>query len=53
MPRPYNAGMSTIPAARAVEKIARLAEEADNLVAFWQASTEVLASTVPYYWTPC
>ena len=38
---------------RAVDKIARLSTEADDLVAFWQASTEVLASTLPYYWTPC
>jgi DNA-binding CsgD family transcriptional regulator len=52
-PWPYNAGMRTTPAARAVDKIARLADEADDLVAFWQASTEVLASTVSYYWTPC
>lgn len=41
----YNAGMRTTPAARAVDKIAPLADEADDLVAFWQASTEALAST--------
>jgi hypothetical protein len=37
--------MRTTPAARAVDKIAPLADEADDLVAFWQASTEALAST--------
>lgn len=37
----------------AVSKIARLADEADDLVSFWRASTEVLAGTVAYYWTPC
>lgn len=37
----------------AVDKIARLSGEAEDLVSFWQASTEVLTSMVPYYWTPC
>ena len=37
----------------AVDKIARLSGEAEDLVSFWQASTEVLTSLVPYYWTPC
>ena len=38
---------------RALDKIARLSTEADDLAAFGRASTEVLASTVPYYWKPC
>src|SRR5688572_33434516 len=37
----------------ALDKVARLAQEADGLVPFWQAATEVLVATVPYYWTPC
>lgn len=45
--------MSTTADERAVDKIALLSEEAVDLVSFWQASTEVLAETVPYYWTPC
>ena len=51
--RSYNPVMSTTPVERAVDKIARLSDEAANLVSFWQASTEVLADIVPYYWTPC
>ena len=38
---------------RAVDKISRLSERAEDLVAFWEASIEVIAGTVPYYWTPC
>ena len=38
---------------RAVEKIARLSQGAEDLVSFWRASTEVLESAVPHYWTPC
>lgn len=38
---------------RAVDQIARLSAEAEDLVPFWQACTEVLADTVPHYWTPC
>jgi hypothetical protein len=37
----------------AVDKIARLAYEAEDLASFWRSETEVLAHTVPYYWTPC
>lgn len=37
----------------ALDKIARLAEEAEDLVSFWRRITEVLADSVPYYWTPC
>jgi hypothetical protein len=49
----YDCGVSSKLVDRAVDKIAGLAHEADDLVSFWRASTEVLASTVPYYWTPC
>jgi DNA-binding CsgD family transcriptional regulator len=45
--------MSNEAVGRAVDKIARLSSEADDLVSFWQASAEVLNSTVPYYLTPC
>jgi DNA-binding CsgD family transcriptional regulator len=38
---------------RALDKIARLAAEAEDLVGFWEASTEVIESAVPFYWTPC
>jgi DNA-binding CsgD family transcriptional regulator len=38
---------------RAVEKIARLAGQPHDLVTFWQASTEALASALPYYSSPC
>ncbi|WP_248965434.1 helix-turn-helix transcriptional regulator [Sphaerisporangium perillae] len=38
---------------RAIDKIARLARRPHDLVTFWQASTEVLAGSVGYYWTPC
>lgn len=38
---------------RALDKITRLAADAQDLVPFWQACTEVLADTVPHYWTPC
>jgi DNA-binding CsgD family transcriptional regulator len=38
---------------RALDRIARLAGQPLDLVTFWQEVTEVLASAVPYYWTPC
>jgi DNA-binding CsgD family transcriptional regulator len=38
---------------RALDKIAWLAAEAEDLVSFWHACTAVLAETVPHYWTPC
>jgi DNA-binding CsgD family transcriptional regulator len=38
---------------RAGDRIARLAGCGLDLVGFWRASTEVLASVVPYYWAPC
>jgi DNA-binding CsgD family transcriptional regulator len=38
---------------RARDKIARLAGQGLDLVRFWQESTEVFASVVPYYWAPC
>jgi DNA-binding CsgD family transcriptional regulator len=38
---------------RAIEKIARLAREPTDLVSFWQESTDVLMTSIRYYWTPC
>ena len=52
-PQRYYSRMTNDAAERAVDKIARLAEEAEDLVSFWEGSTEVLSATVPYYWTPC
>jgi DNA-binding CsgD family transcriptional regulator len=45
--------MSAYATERAREKIARLAGHGLDLVAFWEASTEVLARVVPHYMTPC
>ena len=38
---------------QAREKIARLAGRAENLVTFWQESSEVIARAVPHYQAPC
>jgi DNA-binding CsgD family transcriptional regulator len=38
---------------RASDKIARLASQGLDLVSFWRASTEVLASVVPHDGAPC
>lgn len=38
---------------RAADKISRLAKQSLDLVSFWNESSEVVASAVPYYWTPC
>lgn len=38
---------------RAAEKITRLCAEPRDLVSLWQDTTEVLASAVPHFWTPC
>jgi len=38
---------------RAADKISRLAKQSLDLVTFWKESSEVVASAVPYYWTPC
>jgi DNA-binding CsgD family transcriptional regulator len=45
--------MRTDAKQRARDKIARLAGCGLDLVSFWRASTEVLASAVPYYQAPC
>ena len=45
--------MSTIPQQRARDKIAHLAGQNLDLVAFWEAATEAVASVVPHYMTPC
>lgn len=38
---------------RARDRIARLAGQRLDLVTFWRASSEVLATAVPYYQAPC
>jgi DNA-binding CsgD family transcriptional regulator len=38
---------------RASDKLARLAGQGLDLVRFWRASSEVLASAVPHYGAPC
>jgi len=38
---------------RAADKIARLCAQPSDLVSLWQEATEVLASAVPYWQTPC
>lgn len=38
---------------RAAEKLIRLCAEPRDLISLWQESTEVLASAVPHFWTPC
>ncbi len=45
--------MSTYARERAQSRIAELAGRGDDLVTFWQESTEVLKGTVPHYWAPC
>src|SRR5512132_2192157 len=45
--------MSADAKQRAGDRIARLAGCGLDLVGFWRASTEVLASAVPHYWAPC
>lgn len=38
---------------RAAEKIARLCTQPRDLVSLWREATEVLATAVPHWWTPC
>ena len=45
--------MSVDAKQRASDRIARLAGQGLDLVSFWRASTEALASVVPHYWAPC
>ena len=37
----------------AADKIARLCGEPHDVVSLWRDVTEVLATAVPHYWTPC
>lgn len=46
-------GMASDRWSRAADKIARLSARSGELVGLWQGVTEVLADTVPFYWTPC
>jgi DNA-binding CsgD family transcriptional regulator len=50
---PYSAFVTVDARHRAVDKIARLASQGHDLVRFWRASTEALASAVPHYMAPC
>ncbi|WP_370585609.1 LuxR C-terminal-related transcriptional regulator [Nocardia sp. XZ_19_231] len=45
--------MSTDSMRRAADQIGRVCREPHDLVSLWQQATEVLASAVPHYWTPC
>ena len=38
---------------RSADKIARLSGEPRDLVAYWRECTDVVASVIPHYWTPC
>lgn len=38
---------------RAADRISRLTAAPHDLVTLWQETTDVLASAVPFYWTPC
>jgi hypothetical protein len=38
---------------RALEHVVRLAAAPDNLVAFWEQVSEVLATVIPFYDLPC
>jgi DNA-binding CsgD family transcriptional regulator len=40
-------------AARAKDRIAHLAGQGLDLLAFWQESTEILSRVVPHYYAPC
>jgi DNA-binding CsgD family transcriptional regulator len=45
--------MASYAKQRAADRIAELTGRGHDLVTFWQEATEVLASAVPHYWTPC
>lgn len=49
----YGGQVSTDARARALDKVARLAEQPRDVVSLWRAATEVLADVVPHWWTPC
>jgi len=38
---------------RAADKIASLCTQPRDLVALWRSATQVLATAVPHWWTPC
>ena len=38
---------------RAADKVARICTEQRDLVSLWTATTDVLVTAVPHYWTPC
>jgi DNA-binding CsgD family transcriptional regulator len=45
--------MTTDARERARDKIARLAGQGLDVVSFWRACTEPIATAVPHYWAPC
>ncbi|MFC6287253.1 LuxR C-terminal-related transcriptional regulator [Nocardioides sp. GCM10027113] len=45
--------MDTDRRRRGLDKVARLSSRAGDLTTLWSGVTEVLADTVPFYWTPC
>ncbi len=45
--------MGTLGKELAHDRIAELAGRGQDLVTFWQESTEVLKGAVPHYWHPC
>ena len=46
-------GVTASSRARAIERITGLARQPRDLVSFWQEATEILRTSIPYYWTPC
>lgn len=49
----YSADVDGFALRRAADRIARISAEPRDVVALWQETTEVLATAVPFYWTPC
>jgi DNA-binding CsgD family transcriptional regulator len=45
--------MATYARERAKDRVVELAGRGHDLVSFWREATELLAATVPYYWSPC
>lgn len=45
--------MGTAARERARARIEELSGQGHDLVTFWTSVTDVLATAVPYYWTPC
>jgi len=52
-PRCHHRDVAEDAKSRALDKLTRLAAEPRSLVTFWQESTEVLSSALPFYDQPC